>query len=268
MKFKDKVVFLTGASSGIGEALAIELNNRGYKTILAARRIDRLEKLANQLNQNSNNSIAVECDVTSDESIKNAYSKTLSTFGKIDVVIANAGFGVVGNLEKLNVEDYHRQFDTNVYGVIRTIKPAIEELKKTKGQIIIVGSVMGYFSIAGQSAYAMSKYAVRALAEAIEFELKPYGIAVTQINPGYVQSDIRRVDNYGKFHPESNKGFTKLHMPAAKAAKIIANSLDCRCREIIVTFHGKVIVFISKHMPWILRLAMQFGLSGRKSVNS
>lgn len=267
MKYKDKVVFLTGASSGIGEALAIELHNRGYKTILVARRIDRLEKLANQFNHSSKNALAVECDVTSDVSIQNAYSKALSTYGKIDVVIANAGFGVVGTLEKLSVEDYQRQFDTNVFGVIRTIKPAIEELKKSQGQVIVVGSVMGYFSIAGQSAYSMSKYAVRALAEAIEYELKPYGIAVTQINPGYVQSEIRRVDNFGKYHPDSNKGFTKFHMPAPKAAKIIANSLGSRNREIIVTFHGKIIIFIAKHMSWVLRLALRFGLSGRKAVS-
>ncbi len=266
MKLKDKVVFLTGASSGIGEALAIELNQRGYKTILAARRIDRLEKLASEFNQNSQNSVAVQCDVTSDESVQNAYSIALKTFGKLDVVIANAGFGVVGNLEKLSVDDYQRQFETNVFGMIRTIKPAIEELKKTKGQVIVVGSVMGYLSIAGQSAYSMSKYAVRALAEAIEYELKPYGIAVTQINPGYVQSEIRRVDNKGKFHPESKRGFTKLHMPANKAAKIIANSLDCRCREILVTNHAKVIVFIAKHLPWLIRLAMRYGLRGREKV--
>src|SRR5204862_6923812 len=121
-----------------------------------------------------------------DDDLKGAVATAVRQWSKVDVVIANAGFGVVGRLESLSVDDYRRQFDTNVFGVLRTIYAALPEIEKTKGNLVIIGSVAGWAASAGAAPYNMSKFAVRALANAITPELRPAGVKVTLISPGSV----------------------------------------------------------------------------------
>src|SRR5262249_11416949 len=115
--FTDHVVFITGASSGIGAALAREFAKPGASLVLAARRTDRLEKLASELGRNGRRAIALACDVTRDGDLERAAAAVRDAFGRIDVVVANAGFSVVGTFERLTLDDYRRQFETNVFGV-------------------------------------------------------------------------------------------------------------------------------------------------------
>ena len=163
--FRDKVVLITGASSGIGEELAWQLGRAGAKLTLTARRKDLLEKLAQRIAaMGKAKPLVVECDVTRDGDVERAVAESVHQWGKLDVVIANAGFGVVGPLKKLSVEDYRRQFETNVFGVLRTIYAALPEIEKTKGNLGILGSVSGWASSPGAWPNPMSKIAVRALA--------------------------------------------------------------------------------------------------------
>jgi len=115
------VVFITGASSGIGAALAREYARRGADLALAARRTDRLDALAAELSAQGRRALVLACDVTRDGELEAAVARTRDAFGRIDVVVANAGFGVVGPVERLRLEDYRRQFETNVFGVLRTV---------------------------------------------------------------------------------------------------------------------------------------------------
>ncbi len=259
--FQDQIVFLTGASSGIGAALAREFVEQGAKLILTARRKENLKKIEEELNQHAERSIAISCDVTQEKELIEAVHQTKKKFGKIDIVIANAGFGVAGNLENLTLDDYQRQFDTNVFGVLRTIYATLEELKKSKGVLVIIGSVAGYFTHAGSSAYAMSKFAIRALAETLQFELNHYGISVVLISPGLVASEFQQIDNRGIFHPEvsSNRNLPAwLFMPTQKAAKQILKAIKKKKKEQIITGHGKAMVFLKRHFPlfcdWLLKL--------------
>src|SRR5215471_13009587 len=200
--FKDKAVFITGASSGIGEELARQLGRDGAKLTLVARRRALLEHLAEDVAASAAlNPLVVEGDVTRDGDMERAVAESVQRWGKLDVVIANAGFGVVGALRNLSLEDYRRQFETNVFGVLRTIYAALSELEKSKGNVIIIGSVAGWTASPGASPYAMSKFALRALANSITPELRLCGVKVTLISPGFVDSNIRRVDNDGKMHP-------------------------------------------------------------------
>lgn len=202
--FRDKAVLITGASSGIGEELAWQLSQAGAKLTLAARRKEALERLAQRIATNGKaRPLVMACDVTRDGDLERAASETVRQWGKLDAVIANAGFGVVGTLKKLSVEDYRRQFETNVFGVLRTIYAALPEIEKTKGNVVIIGSVSGWAASPGVSPYAMSKFAVRALANSITPELRLAGVKVTLISPGFVVSDIRRVDNRGELHSEA-----------------------------------------------------------------
>ena len=116
--------------------------------------------------------------------------------------MANAGFGVVGPIERLTLDDYRRQFETNVFGVLRTVFATLAELRRSRGRLVIVGSVSGHVALPNASPYAMSKFAVRALAQALDFELRPTGVSVTLVSPGFVDTELHQVDNRGVRHPE------------------------------------------------------------------
>jgi short-subunit dehydrogenase len=174
----------------------------------------------------------------------------------LDVVIANAGFGVVGALRDLSVDDYRRQFETNVFGVLRTIKAALPEIERSKGNVVIVGSVAGWAASPNSSAYAMSKFALRALADAITPELRLGGVTVTLISPGFVASDIRRVDNQGKLHAGTPEPIPQwLVMPTDKAARQILRAVARGKAEAIITGHGRVLVAVERFLPWLSRAA-------------
>jgi short-subunit dehydrogenase len=251
--FAGRVVLITGASSGIGAALAREFAAQGADVVLTARRAAALEALAAALTRDGRRALAVAADVTVDGDLERAAARAREAFGRIDVVVANAGFGVVGPLELLALEDYRRQFETNVFGVLRTVYATLDDLKRTRGRLAIVGSVSGHLAVGGSSPYAMSKFAVRALAEALGHELAPAGVAVTLVSPGYVDSDIRRTDNRGVVHtgaPDPVPGW--LRMPTARAARKIVRAIARRRREVVITGHGKAAVFFQRHAPWLV----------------
>jgi short-subunit dehydrogenase len=171
-----------------------------------------------------------------------------------DLVVANAGFGVVGKAVSLSIDDYRRQFETNVFGVLRTLQETEGCLRARQGRFVIMGSVASYLSAAGGSPYSMSKYAVRALAEALHGELRASGVGCTLIAPGFVDSDIRRVDNQGGLHAGAKDPIPAwLRMKTDKAARVMVGGILRGKKEVIVTVHGKVIVFLARHMPRFTR---------------
>lgn len=258
--FTGKTALITGASSGIGEALARVFAAEGADLVLLARRLDRLEELATTLRQSGRSVWVFRCDVTQDGEMEAIVRAIESRGGKIDVVVANAGFGVAGALQKLSLEDYRRQFETNVFGVLRTVYATLGLLRASGGRLAIVGSVAGHVALPGASAYAMSKAAVRALADSLHGELAPQGIGVTLLSPGFVDSEIRRVDNRGRLHSEvSDPVPCWIRVPAETAAREMVQAIYRRKRERVITGHGKAIVFIHRHAPWLFRLLTRLG---------
>jgi short-subunit dehydrogenase len=245
---------ITGASSGIGAELARELARQGAEVALLARRTDRIEALAKEIaGSTGRRALAVVCDVTNDESVIAAVARVREGLGAPTVVIANAGFGVVGTVESLGLDDYRRQIDTNVFGVLRTVHAALPDLKASRGRLVLMGSVAGYVSTPGASPYAMTKFALRALAQSLRHELRKAGVTVTLISPGYVDSEIRQVDNRGTFHPRASDPVPRwIRMRTDAAARQMVDAIAKRKREAVITRLGKVIVFVQRHMPWVL----------------
>jgi short-subunit dehydrogenase len=253
--FRGKVALVTGASSGIGEELAEQLAQQGALLTLAARRTEVMTRLAQRIaDATGSRPLVIECDVTRDGDIERAVAETVRERGKLDIVFANAGFGVAGLFTRLSVEDYRRQFETNVFGVLRTLYAALPEVTKVGGHLVITGSIAGWVATPGTSAYAMSKFALRALANSITPELAQLGVALTLISPGFVESNIRRVDNRGTLHAETPEPMPAwLVMSRRRAARQILRAVARGRREAIITVHGRVLIALERFAPWIIR---------------
>lgn len=262
--FDGQVVFITGASSGIGAALAREFARRGASLALTARRVDRLEALAAELGSSGRRAIALASDVSRDGDLERAVAATHEALGPIHVAVANAGFGVVGPVARLALEDYRRQFETNVFGVLRTVYATLEDVRQTRGRLVLIGSVSGHVGVPGTSPYAMSKFAVRALAQSLGHELHRHGASVTLISPGYVESELRQVDNRGVLHAGTPDPARRLRMPAETAARKIVAAVARRRTEVVITLHGKAAVFFQRHAPWLVSAVIRrLALAGR-----
>ena len=253
--FRGKVALITGASSGIGEELAEQLAQQGALVSLAARRAEVMTHLAGRIAAaTGSRALVIECDVTRDGDVERAVAETVRARGRLDLVFANAGFGVAGLFTRLSLADYRRQFETNVFGVLRTLYAALPEVARVRGQLVITGSIAGWVATPGTSAYAMSKFALRALANSITPELARLGVALTLLSPGFVESNIRRVDNRGTLHvgtPEPMPPW--LVMSRRKAVRQILRAVARRRREAIITGHGRVLIALERFAPWISR---------------
>jgi short-subunit dehydrogenase len=264
--FRDKSVLITGASSGIGRTLALQLGAAGAKLTLTARRAELLATLADEMVSNGAVPPVISiCDVTLDGDPERAVAAAVSAFSGLDMVFANAGFGAVGFFNRLEVADYRRQLETNVFGVLRTLKACQAEITRRKGNMVIMGSVAGYCATPGNSPYCMSKFALRGLARSITPELARVGVRVTLISPGFVASNIRKVDNSDRFHPEAPEP-----MPAwivadtRRVCRQILRAVAAGREEAILTGHGKLLVAIERFAPWILRaVARRMAARGR-----
>ncbi len=252
-----KVILITGASSGIGEALAHEFSDHGAHLVLFARRKDRLHQLQKELASRGTRVLVVTGDVTQEDDLNQAVKQACQEFSRLDGVIANAGFGVGGKAERLGVSDYQRQFDTNVFGVVRTFYASIAELKKTRGFFAIMGSVNGHIALPTTSAYGMSKFAVRAFADSLYYEMLPHQVSVIHISPGYVDSEIRRVDNQGVFQEQRKDPTPKwLQMKTQTAARQMVRGIRNGKRQITITPMGKVLLVIERYFPSMIRAVL------------
>lgn len=253
-RFQRSSVFITGASSGIGEALARAFALEGARLALAARRLERLESVRQELMPAAAEVLAVPCDVTSRPSLDAAVAQTAEAFGGIDVAVANAGFGVTGFFQDLSTADFRRQFETNVFGLLDTVYAVLPHVRASKGRLALISSVSGRVGSPGSSPYVASKFAVTGLAESIYYDLRADGVSVTCIEPGFVESKIRMTDNAGRFHEDWNDPVPPwLVVPRDRAARAIVSAIYKRKPEAVITGHGKLAVWSARHFPRTVR---------------
>lgn len=188
---RNKVVVITGASSGLGEATARHLAARGASVVLGARRGDRIEALAGELTAAGQRAVGVITDVTDRGQVKNLVDAAVAAFGRIDVMLNNAGLMPLAPLERLKVDEWDRMIDVNLKGVLYGIAAALPYMQGQKsGHIINVSSVYGHVVDPGATVYCATKHAVRALSEGLRKEVKPYNIRTTIISPGAVATEL------------------------------------------------------------------------------
>jgi NADP-dependent 3-hydroxy acid dehydrogenase YdfG len=188
---EDKVVVITGASSGLGEAAARHLSALGATIVLGARRADRIEKLATEIRDKGGKALAVAMDVTQRDQVKKMVDSAVKQFGCVDVILNNAGIMPLSPMDRLNVDEWDMMIDVNIKGVLNGIAAVLPYMKEQKsGQIINTSSVAGHKIFNGSAVYSATKFAVRALTEGLRMELKPYNIRTTIVSPGAVKTEL------------------------------------------------------------------------------
>lgn len=250
-QMKDKIVVITGASSGIGKALAYEFGRKGAKVVLAARNLIKLEEIVIDLQNIGVQALAVQTDVTIEADCKALVEKTLDYFGAIDVLICNAGISMRATFVDLQLDVMRRLMDTNYWGTVYCSKFALPHLLKTGGSLVGIISFGGYVGMPGRSAYAASKFAVRGFLDSVRVENRKTGLHVLVVAPGFTTSNIRKAALMadGSEQGETPRDENKM-MPAEVVASHIYTAVVKKKRHIILTFYqGKLAILVGKFFP-------------------
>ncbi len=222
-----KVVVITGASSGLGEATARHLSAQGASVVLGARRVDRIQALAAELTGTGGKAIAIATDVTDYDQVKRLVDAAVQAYGRVDVMINNAGLMPHSPLERLKIDDWDRTIDVNIKGVLYGIAAALPYMKQQKcGHIINVSSVAGHKVTPGGAVYAATKHAVRALSEGLRLEVKPYNIRTTVISPGAVATELPDSVTEPDVAEKIHKFYETFAIPADSFARAVAFAMS------------------------------------------
>ena len=247
-----KVVIITGASSGIGRALAKELFSRGVKLSLGARRLDKLEALKTELG--GPDILLTTTDVSNELDCKKLISSTLDAYGRIDILINNAGISMRALFIEMDLEVLHRVMDVNFYGTVYCTKYALPSLVESKGSLVGIISIAGYIGLPGRSAYSASKFAIRGFLDTIRIEHLNSGLHVLIAAPGFTASDVRKValTADGTLQGDTPRNEESM-MSAEVCAYKIVEAIRKRKRSLTLTFlEGKFTVFLGKFLPALL----------------
>ncbi len=251
MDFKNKVVVITGASSGIGKACAEEFAKRGAHLVLAARQYVTLCEITADLeNRYGIRAVAVQADVSKEHDCEVLIKQALVTFDKIDILVNNAGLSMRALFNDLDLSVLKNLMDVNFWGTVYCTKYALPEILKTKGSIIGVSSIAGYRGLPGRTGYSASKFAMNGFMEALRTELLKTGVHVMVACPGFTASNIRvtALAKDGSSHGETSMEEGKM-MTADEVAGRIVDGIAGRKRTLIMTGQGKLTVWINKLLP-------------------
>lgn len=221
-----KVIVITGASSGLGEATARHLAREGAMVVLGARRVERIDALAAELNGAGYQALSVATDVTDSAQVQALVDAAIARFGRIDVMINNAGVMPHSPLERRKIADWDRMIDVNIKGVLYGIAAALPSMQERKsGHIINVSSVAGHKVRSGSAVYAATKHAVRALSEGLRLEVKPYNIRTTVVSPGAIDTELPDSITEADI-ADTVKAFYAIAIPADSFARAIAYAIS------------------------------------------
>ena len=224
---ENKVVVITGASSGLGEATARHLAAQGAIVVLGARRADRIEALAEELTAAGHRARAVPTDVTDRDQVRHLVDTAVEEFGRVDVMLNNAGLMPLAPLERLKLDEWDQMIDVNIKGVLYGIAAALPHMKEQRsGHIINVSSVYGHVVDPGATVYCATKFAVRALSEGLRREVKPYNIRTTVISPGAVSTELLEHIGEKDIQAETKEFVSKIAVGADTFARMVAFAVN------------------------------------------
>lgn len=237
--------------------MALEFGRLGFRVAVSARRVGLLETLATELRKMGAEVLHLPCDVTDERALEETVARVVETWGRLDIAIANAGFAVLGSVTKLNADDWRRQFDVNVVGLTQTARVAITHLHRTGGRLVLLSSAAAFVPSAHAAPYGASKAAVRAIGQAISVELHGSGVSCTTIYPGFVESDIGRVNRYNQLVPDKEDSRPAVLMwKSDRAARVMVRAILKRRRNFFFTAHGRLGAFLGRHFPDLLHRAL------------
>ncbi len=248
--FKDKVVIITGASSGIGEATAREFAKQGSKVVLAARSEEILRTITEEIIKEGGTAIFVTTDVCCEDDCRNLIERTVETFGTVDILVNNAGVSMRASFSDVDLKVLHRLMDVNFWGTVYCTKYALPYLLESKGSLIGVSSVAGFHGLPGRTGYSASKFAIHGFLETIRIENLKKGLHVMIIAPGFTTTDIRRraLLANGEEQGESPRNEGKL-MPAEYVAKWVLKGIRKKKRNKILTWEGRLTALFQRIIP-------------------
>jgi NADP-dependent 3-hydroxy acid dehydrogenase YdfG len=222
-----KVVVITGASSGFGEAAARLLSRQGATVVLGARRTERIRELAKELNERGGRALAMTTDVTDRAQVEALVGASVKTYGRVDVMINNAGLMPQSPLERLKVDEWEQMIDVNIKGVLYGIAAALPHMKQQhSGHFINVSSVAGHKVLVNSAVYAATKYAVRALSEGLRQEVKCYNIRTTVISPGAVATELVDSITEADINREMHEFYGRYAIPADSFAQVVSFAIS------------------------------------------
>ena len=262
MSFKNKVVLITGASSGIGKQTAIEFAKLGSNIILVARRKNKLEQVENELKQFNVNTLVCTCDVSKKDQVEKMSKIVLEKFNSIDILINNAGFAIYGSVYDLSINDIESQMETNYFGMIYCTKNFLPlMLEKKSGHIVNVASVAASFGLPGIASYCASKFAMLGFSEGLKHELRGTGVGITVVSPIMVKTDFFD-------HPSFEKmpKYSPTYLNSKTVAKAIVKASNSSRLEIITPSIVRIAVWLKHTFPYFINPIL--GKSFKKQLDS
>ncbi len=253
--FDGKVVIVTGGARGIGFASALKLGGRGARVVVSDVLEDALQEAARSLEAAGVEALALRSDITRPEDCRSLVQAALDRFGRIDILVNNAGVSVVDPFENCTPDTARKLYEVNLLGQVFMTLAALPAIRASKGHIIFVASVSGIRAMPSGSLYASSKAALRSLAEAIRLELKPYGVHVGVLSPGFTTSDPKKTVMRGNGSPRP------IHRPPHDTpegvARALARLIERRKRETVLTPLGKLVHLLQRLSPRLLDFLQQ-----------
>jgi short-subunit dehydrogenase len=264
--FKDKVVVITGASSGIGRELAYQLSEQGARLSLAARNGERLATVAKECQARGGRAIALVTDVSEQAQCAQLIQRTVDHYDRIDMLVNNAGITMWANFEEVrDISFYEQIMRVNYLGSVYCTYYALPFLKKTKGQIVAISSLAGKNGIPKRSGYAASKHAMVGFFDTLRIELEEHGISVTMVYPDFVATESHKKAFGADGKPIGKSPIREREvMPAEKCATLIIQAAATQKRELIMTWRGKVGLWVKLIAPSLVdRVAKKAITEGR-----
>ena len=252
-KMDGRVVIITGASSGIGKALAYSFAMKGSKVVLGARNENKLKEISKDINNRGGRSIYCKTDVSNERDCFHLVEEGIKNFGKVDVLINNAGISMRALFQDVDLKVIKKVMDVNFWGTVYCTKAALPYLLKTKGTVVAVSSIGGIRGLPGRTGYSASKFAIHGFMESLKIENLKTGLHVLMAYPGFTASNIRNsaLVADGKEQGKSPLDEGKI-MPAEKVADSIYNAVKVKKNQLVLTSEGKITVFLNKFFSGFL----------------
>ena len=248
-----KVVIITGASSGIGLACSKEFSNRGYGVVMSSRNLEQLRTLEQELKKGNPDILAIKVDVSIEDDCKTLIDETIKHFGRIDVLINNAGISMRALFNDVDLNVLHSLMNTNFWGSVYCTKYSLPHILEQKGSVVGVSSIAGFMGLPGRTGYSASKFALQGFLETIRIEYRQQKLHVMVVAPGFTASNIRNsaLIADGSKQGESPRDENKM-MTSEKVAYYIYKGVVKRKRQIVLTTQGKLAVLLRKFFPELI----------------